>query len=567
MNQTAKDPESGDPLALFDAEPDITRKVQAEAEGLAAPAETAEPDLELQDEGLSVEALLSSRLPVHWLEAVAIMERVTAALVNEDGEESAAPDPSGIVLEPDGSVRVLAGDGSVLSANRLGRTLHALASAGPMPAPLRLLVTKWIETEEPLPVADVQRALTHFVRPDGASLIKAVYERGMAVTQKRPSLQPRTQVAPVASAAAPAPVVATAPPAPRPQPAVAAKPPASVDRPVFTPRPTEPPKRPAVFFEPAPAADARVEPVVEAPSVVQPHAPARTASALALPAMVSSARRLAPQVRVVVHGLKWPAALKRVPAPNVLKAVGVAAGVVVLLGGTLWLLSSSGSSPAQATTTTASVSAPIEPIPFGQSIELPAEPDTTAPGRPGARPAVRAASRPAAAAAGTGARTAPAARRAAAPATATAGAAAPERAAAPPVVNPAPAAQAPTAAPPSLSVLAARPPAAPSSSPIVFTRGTTGRVYTDADREVEPPIMVYPQVRPGTLAGPESDFNTMEIVVSERGMVEQVRLLTTPKRMTDMMLLSGAKTWRFEPASVAGAPVRYRMAITWPTTR
>jgi hypothetical protein len=290
--------------------------------------------------------------------------------------------------------------------------------------------------------------------------------------------------------------------------------------------------------------------------------------AIALPAMVSSVQRLAPQVRVVVHGLKWPAALKRIPAPNVLKAVGVAAGVVVLLGGTLWLLSSSGSSPAQATNATASVSAPIEPIPFRQSIELPAEPDTTAPGRPGARPAVRAASRPATAAAGSGARTAPAARRAELPATAAAvSAAAPERAAAPPVSTPGPAAQAPAAAPPSLSVLAARPPAAPASSPVVFTRGTAGRVYTDADREVEPPIMVYPQVRPGTSAGPESDFNTMEIVVSERGMVEQVRLLTTPKRMTDMMLLSGAKTWRFEPASVAGAPVRYRMAITWPTTR
>jgi TonB family protein len=79
--------------------------------------------------------------------------------------------------------------------------------------------------------------------------------------------------------------------------------------------------------------------------------------------------------------------------------------------------------------------------------------------------------------------------------------------------------------------------------------------------------MVYPQVRPGTIGGPESDFNTMEIVVSERGLVEQVRLLSTPRRMTDMMLLSGAKTWRFEPATMNGSAVRYRMEITWPTTR
>jgi hypothetical protein len=34
-----------------------------------------------------------------------------------------------------------------------------------------------------------------------------------------------------------------------------------------------------------------------------------------------------------------------------------------------------------------------------------------------------------------------------------------------------------------------------------------------------------------------------------------------------MLLLSGAKNWRFEPASVDGTAVRYRLAITWPTTR
>jgi hypothetical protein len=33
-----------------------------------------------------------------------------------------------------------------------------------------------------------------------------------------------------------------------------------------------------------------------------------------------------------------------------------------------------------------------------------------------------------------------------------------------------------------------------------------------------------------------------------------------------MMLLSGAKTWRFQPASLSGEPVRYRMVVSWSAT-
>ena len=61
------------------------------------------------------------------------------------------------------------------------------------------------------------------------------------------------------------------------------------------------------------------------------------------------------------------------------------------------------------------------------------------------------------------------------------------------------------------------------------------------------------------------DMNTMEMVVSEQGRVEQVRLLTPAKRMTDVLLLSGAKTWKFAPAVRDGQPVRYRTMFSWPS--
>jgi hypothetical protein len=36
--------------------------------------------------------------------------------------------------------------------------------------------------------------------------------------------------------------------------------------------------------------------------------------------------------------------------------------------------------------------------------------------------------------------------------------------------------------------------------------------------------------------------------------------------MTDMLLLSGAKTWKFTPAMKEGVPVRYRTTISWEIT-
>ena len=51
--------------------------------------------------------------------------------------------------------------------------------------------------------------------------------------------------------------------------------------------------------------------------------------------------------------------------------------------------------------------------------------------------------------------------------------------------------------------------------------------------------------------------------MSERGDVMHVRLIDGPRRMPDMMLLSGAKMWRFQPAVKDGDPVRYRTVVSW----
>jgi hypothetical protein len=87
-------------------------------------------------------------------------------------------------------------------------------------------------------------------------------------------------------------------------------------------------------------------------------------------------------------------------------------------------------------------------------------------------------------------------------------------------------------------------------------------LYSSADRNVEPPVLLSPQLTP-PLAGAGARVNRMVVVVSIDGTVERVQLVEGPARMPDMMLLSGAKTWRFTPAFKDGEPVRYRTVISW----
>jgi hypothetical protein len=129
---------------------------------------------------------------------------------------------------------------------------------------------------------------------------------------------------------------------------------------------------------------------------------------------------------------------------------------------------------------------------------------------------------------------------------------------------------------PALDLSALRPPDAgrpesPVSALPVLTPAETvdpEAIYTSADEGITPPKMLYPQLPPPPLVVNESNnnVNVMEIIIDGEGWVETVKLVSPPRRLTDMMLLSGAKSWKFAPASKNGLPVRYRMAFSWATT-
>ena len=91
-------------------------------------------------------------------------------------------------------------------------------------------------------------------------------------------------------------------------------------------------------------------------------------------------------------------------------------------------------------------------------------------------------------------------------------------------------------------------------------------IYSSADTDVEPPVMLYPSLPPTVFVARNADvtvINRMELVIAPDGSVERVRLVNGPTRMPDMMLLSGAKLWKFSPAVKDGTPVRYRAVVTW----
>jgi hypothetical protein len=96
--------------------------------------------------------------------------------------------------------------------------------------------------------------------------------------------------------------------------------------------------------------------------------------------------------------------------------------------------------------------------------------------------------------------------------------------------------------------------------------GIDGRIYSQADEDVIPARLVKSPTSGPVFRNMASTVNTMELIISKQGRVEEVKLTTPAKKMTDMLLLSGAKTWKFVPATRNGQPVRYRTQFSWEET-
>jgi len=90
------------------------------------------------------------------------------------------------------------------------------------------------------------------------------------------------------------------------------------------------------------------------------------------------------------------------------------------------------------------------------------------------------------------------------------------------------------------------------------------RVYSAADAGVVPATLVREQLLPPAMGVLEGVAPLqLELFVSAEGAVERARFVVPPRRMADMMLLSSAKMWTFNPALKDGRPVRSRVVLSW----
>ncbi len=92
------------------------------------------------------------------------------------------------------------------------------------------------------------------------------------------------------------------------------------------------------------------------------------------------------------------------------------------------------------------------------------------------------------------------------------------------------------------------------------------RIYSASDDGVEPPRLRSAELLELLITGFEKRTNEVVLIISERGDVQQARMIGPPQRMPDIMLLSRAKELRFDPAVRNGVPVRYSLKISWNVT-
>ena len=96
---------------------------------------------------------------------------------------------------------------------------------------------------------------------------------------------------------------------------------------------------------------------------------------------------------------------------------------------------------------------------------------------------------------------------------------------------------------------------APASEPV-------GPVFSSSDGDVVPPVLVQPRLSLEPPAGvPLGDLSVFDILVSDDGRVETIRLAGPARDYREAMIQSAIKMWRFRPATKDGRPVRYMKRI------
>jgi hypothetical protein len=94
------------------------------------------------------------------------------------------------------------------------------------------------------------------------------------------------------------------------------------------------------------------------------------------------------------------------------------------------------------------------------------------------------------------------------------------------------------------------------------------RLYTPADPGIQPPQLLWPQLpsdpSPDTPGAPGVKYGLVDLVVNDKGTVDEVKFLTPPGEFRQRMLISALKAWRYRPATKDGRPVRFVQRVKLP---
>ncbi len=112
------------------------------------------------------------------------------------------------------------------------------------------------------------------------------------------------------------------------------------------------------------------------------------------------------------------------------------------------------------------------------------------------------------------------------------------------------------AAPPPLPV-APPPAAAPAPPPVP----QPPRIYTAADGEVVPPLVIRQELPPFPGQLMVGRQGAIEVTIDENGLVESAIVQRSVTTAYDNIAIAATKTWRYRPATVNGKPVKYRKVI------
>jgi TonB family protein len=105
-------------------------------------------------------------------------------------------------------------------------------------------------------------------------------------------------------------------------------------------------------------------------------------------------------------------------------------------------------------------------------------------------------------------------------------------------------------------------PPAPAAGP-VSPQAEPTRIYTMLDKDVTPAVVIrqdMPRLMPNVKQAAK-DSGVVEIVIDEQGRVTFVAIRQPVHPVFDADLMIAARDWRYQPATLAGKPVKYRKMI------